>query len=60
MVQELVDKLYQNVDAPVDDLTDLVQEFYIRLGQRMDTHTLYKGEIMYTCHLITECLIFVE
>ncbi|XP_060558799.1 rab5 GDP/GTP exchange factor-like isoform X3 [Ruditapes philippinarum] len=41
-VQVLVDKLYRNVDAPVDDLTDLVQEFYIKLGKRMDTHSLYK------------------
>lgn len=42
VVQELVDKLYQNVDAPVDDLTDLVQEFYIKLGNRMDTNPQYK------------------
>ncbi|XP_052801616.1 rab5 GDP/GTP exchange factor-like [Mya arenaria] len=42
IVQELVDRLYQNVDAPIDDLTDMVQEFYIRLGQKMDSHTLYK------------------
>ncbi|KAL4223253.1 Rab5 GDP/GTP exchange factor [Mactra antiquata] len=42
-VQDLVDKLYQNVDAPVDDLTDLVQEFYIKIGKRMDVNPLYKG-----------------
>lgn len=43
MVQELVDKLYQNKHAPVEDLTDLVQDFYIKLGKRMDSHKLYKG-----------------
>lgn len=40
-----MDKLFQNVDAPVDDLTDLVQEFYIKLGKRMDTNTMYKGMV---------------
>lgn len=44
VVQELVDKLYQNVEAPVEDLTDMVQEFYIKLGKRMDSHSLYKGK----------------
>lgn len=44
VVQELVDKLYHNVDSPVEELTDLVQDFYIKLGKRMETHSLYKGK----------------
>jgi len=45
VVQELTDKLYANHDAPVDDLTDMVQDFYIKLAKRMDSHTIYKGTV---------------
>ena len=42
-VQGLINKLYQCVDTPVDDVSELVQDFYHDLSERMALHPLYKG-----------------
>lgn len=44
-VQGLINKLYQCVDTPVDEVSDLVQDFYHDLTERMAVHPLYKGEL---------------
>lgn len=41
-VQGLINKLYQSVDTPVDDVSELVQDFYHDLSERMAVHPLYK------------------
>ena len=42
-VQALINKLYQCVDTPVEDVSELVQDFYHDLTERMAIHPLYKG-----------------
>ena len=43
-VQGLINKLYQSVDTPVDDVSELVQDFYHDLSERMAVQPLYKGK----------------
>ena len=45
-VQGLINKLYQCVDTPVDDVSELVQDFYHDLTERMAIHPLYKGNLL--------------
>lgn len=42
VVQMLVDKLYQSVDIPIEEVSELVQDFYQDLSDRLAGNTLYK------------------
>ena len=56
-VQGLINKLYQSMDTPVDEVSELVQDFYHDLTERMAIHPLYKGDYSFLascdlCHLL--------
>ncbi|KAK7088178.1 rab5 GDP/GTP exchange factor-like [Littorina saxatilis] len=43
VVRAFVERIQHNVDIPVDELSEMVQDFYQNLGDKMATQTVFKG-----------------
>ena len=44
IVRGFIEKIQQNLDQPVEDLSELVQDFYQILGDKMATQAVFKGK----------------
>lgn len=42
-VRGFIEKISQHGDWPIEDLSELVQDFYQSMSERMQTHSLFKG-----------------
>ena len=43
LVRGFIERIQHNVDIPVDELSEMVQDFYQHLGDRMATQAVFKG-----------------
>lgn len=42
-IKAIVDKVTNNSDSPIEELSEMIQDFYQTIQERMDTHSLYRG-----------------
>lgn len=43
-IKAIVDKVTNNSDSPIEELSEMIQDFYQTIQERMDTHSLYRGQ----------------
>ena len=42
-VRNFIEKVQANGEVPIEDISEMVQDFYQNMNDRMETHTLFKG-----------------
>jgi hypothetical protein len=42
-VRSIIEKMQHAGELPIEDLTDIVQDFYQTMADRVQTHSVYKG-----------------
>ena len=56
-VKAFIEKVQAMGEALIDDISELVQDFYQNMSDRITTHTLYRGEKLHGSELVGD---FVE
>lgn len=46
-VRGFIERIQHNMDIPVDELSEMVQDFYQNLSDKMATQAVFKGKYMY-------------
>ncbi|XP_064612539.1 rab5 GDP/GTP exchange factor-like [Liolophura sinensis] len=53
-VRGFIEKISQHGDWPIEDLSELVQDFYQSMAERMQTHSLFKGSAQETVEILMD------
>ena len=47
LVRGFIERIQHNMDIPVDELSEMVQDFYQNLSDKMATQAVFKGKCVY-------------